>query len=111
MDIAIHATPLRIFVGENKMHGDRPLYEAITLKAREQRLAGATVLSGRLGFGHSTRLHSAGVTFSRDLPVMIEIVDSEDRINRFVALLHGIPEIGLMTLETVKVASRPPRAP
>ncbi|MGO8917006.1 MAG: DUF190 domain-containing protein [Stellaceae bacterium] len=109
MDIANNATMLRIFVGEDKRHGDRPLYEAIALKAREQRLAGATVLSGRLGFGHSTRLHTARVTFSADLPVMIEIVDSEERINRFVALLEGIPEIALMTVETVKVVSRPQR--
>jgi uncharacterized protein len=109
MDIAICATLLRIFVGEDKMHGDRPLYEAIALKAREQRLAGATVLSGRLGFGHSTRLHTARVTFSADLPMIIEIIDSEERISRFVALLVDIPEIALMTVEKVTVVSRPQR--
>jgi len=106
MDIANNATLLRIFVGEDKMHGDRPLYEAIALKAREMRMAGATVLSGRLGFGHSTKLHTARVTFSEDLPVTIEIIDSKEQINRFVALLDGIPEIALMTVEAVEVVPR-----
>jgi uncharacterized protein len=107
MDMANTATLLRIFVSEDKMQGDRPLYESIVLKARELRLAGATVLTARLGFGHSTRIHSAQVLGSEDLPVMIEIVESEERIKRFVALLQSIPEIALMTVETVKVVSRP----
>lgn len=64
------------------------------------------MLAGRRGLGHSTRLHTARVTFSEDLPAMIEIVDSAEQINRFVALLEGIPEIALMTVETVKVAPR-----
>lgn len=109
MDIANHAALLRIFVGENKRQGDRPLYEVIALKAREQRVAGVTVLSGRLGFGHSTRLHTARVTYSEDLPMMIEIVDAEERISRFVALLDDMPEIALMTVEPVRVVSRPQR--
>ncbi len=106
MNIVNDAALLRIFVGEDKMHGDQPLYEAIALKAREMRLAGATVLSGRLGFGHSTKLHTARVTFSKDLPVTIEIIDSREQIDRFVALLDAIPEIALMTVEPIEVVPR-----
>jgi hypothetical protein len=81
-----------------------PLYEAIVLKAREQHLAGATVLRGPLGFGHSSRLHTTKVLrLSEDLPVIIEIVDSEEKIEAFLKLLDGMMASGLVTLEKVKV--------
>lgn len=75
---------LRIFIGEDDKCGHQPLYEAIVLKAREQHLAGATVLRGGIGFGHSSRLHMATILrLSEDLPIVIEIVDTEDNINAF----------------------------
>ena len=106
MDVPGDAILLRIFVGEDKTHAGRPLHEAIALKAREMHLAGATVLHGTLGFGHSTRLHTASVLFSRDLPVVIEIVDTKPKIDAFVDLLRGIPQIGLITLERVTVVQQ-----
>jgi uncharacterized protein len=93
---------LRVFVGEDKWYGDQPLYEAITRKAREMQLLGATVLSGRLGFGRSTRLHTTRVLLSEDIPLVIEIVDREDKISGFVRVLEEIPAIALITLEKVK---------
>ncbi len=103
MELPRDALRLRIYVGEDKLHGGRPLYEAIALKAREQHLAGATVLHGTLGFGHSTRIHTASVLFSQDLPIVIEIVDRPPKIEAFVALLQGVPEIGLVTLDAVTI--------
>jgi PII-like signaling protein len=99
---------LRIYVGEDKRHGDRPLYEAIVLKARQLQMAGATVVRGSLGYGRSTRLHTTGVVFSQDLPVIVEIIDSHDNIGKFTALLAGIKEIGLVTCDDVTVLLYPP---
>ena len=83
---------LRIFVGEDDKADGRPLYEAIVLKAREAHLAGATVLRGPLGFGRSSRLHTAKVLrLSQDLPVIVEIVDTEDKINAFLPILDENP--------------------
>ena len=85
MQIPRDAFLLRIFIGEDDKHGHVPLYEAIVLKAREMHLAGATVLRGPMGFGHSSRLHTAKILrLSEDLPMVIEIVDAEDKINAFV---------------------------
>jgi PII-like signaling protein len=95
---------LRIYVGEDKRHGDRPLYQAIVHKAREQRLAGATILRGTQGFGRSTHLHTVDVLFSQDLPVVIEIVDSREKIQAFAVLLEAVADIGLCTCETVTVS-------
>ena len=81
------AVLLRVFVGEDKRHGDMPLYEAIALKAREMHLLGATVLNGRLGFGRSTRLHTTRALLSEDLPLVIEIVDEAEKIDA----LYGCP--------------------
>ena len=82
MQVPKQAMLLRIFIGEDDWVGDRPLYEAIILKAREMQLAGATVLRGPMGFGHSSRLHTAKILrLSEDLPLVIEIVDSEEKIN------------------------------
>ena len=104
MNIPRDAMLLRIFSGEDdKFHG-RPLHEAIVLKAREQHLAGATVLRGPMGFGHSSRLHTAKILrLSEDLPIVIEIVDSQDKIDAFLPLLDSMMGSGLITLERVQV--------
>ena len=96
---------LRIFIGENDRHDGRPLYEAIVLAARERHLAGATVLRGPLGFGASSRLHTAKILrLSEDLPLIIEIVDAEDKISAFLPVLEGMMTTsGLVTLEKVQV--------
>jgi uncharacterized protein len=104
MQIPKQALLLRIFIGENDKNEGRPLYEAIVLKAREMHLAGATVLRGPMGFGHSSRLHTAKILrLSEDLPLVIEIVDSEEKINAFLPVLDGIMSSGLITLEKVQV--------
>jgi uncharacterized protein len=104
MQVPRDAVLLRIFIGEDDRHQHLPLYEAIVLKAREHHLAGATVLRGPMGFGHSSRLHTAKVLrLSEDLPMVVEIVDSEDKINSFLALLDGMMGSGLVTIEKVKV--------
>jgi hypothetical protein len=104
MQIPKQATLLRIFVGEDDRFGGSPLHEAIVLKAREMRLAGATVLRGPMGFGASSRLHTTKILrLSEDLPLVIEIVDAEDRINSFLPILDGMMTSGLVTLEKVQV--------
>jgi PII-like signaling protein len=95
---------LRIFIGESDRWHNQPLYEAIVLKAREMHLAGATVLRGPMGFGKSSRLHTAKILrLSFDLPVVIEIVDSEELINRFLPVVDGMMKGGMITLEKVTV--------
>jgi hypothetical protein len=104
MQIPANAVLLRIFIGENDRHGHHPLYEAIVLRARELHLAGATVLRGPMGFGHSSRLHTAKILrLSEDLPIVIEIVDSEVKIDEFLPILDGMMGSGLITLEKVQV--------
>jgi PII-like signaling protein len=104
MQIPQDAVLLRIFFGEDEKAGHLPLYEAIVLKAREMHLAGATVLRGAMGFGHSSRIHTSKILrLSQDLPIVIEIVDSEEKINGFVVVLNGMIASGLVTLEKVKV--------
>ena len=104
MQIPHDAVLLRIFIGENDRWEHRPLYEAIVLKAREMHLGGATVLRGPMGFGHSSRLHTTKILrLSEDLPLVIEIVDSEDRINGFLPALDPMMGSGLITLEKVRV--------
>src|SRR5271155_320012 len=95
---------LRIYIGEDDRFDHHPLYEAIVLKAREQGLAGATVLRGPMGFGHSSRVHTAKILrLSADLPIVVEIIDSEEKINAFLPLLEGIVTGGLVSLEEVRV--------
>jgi PII-like signaling protein len=95
---------LRIYLGEGDRWEGRPLYEAIVLRARAHPLAGATVLRGALGFGRSSRLHTAKILrLSDDLPLVIEIVDSEERIRSFLPLLDDMMRGGLVTLEKVQV--------
>ncbi len=104
MPIPHEATLLRIFIGESDRWEHQPLYEAIVLKARELHLAGATVLRGPMGFGKSSRLHTAKILrLSMDLPLIIEIVDSEEKINAFLPVLDPMIGGGLVTLENVKV--------
>lgn len=98
------ATLLRIFLGQNDRHGGKPLHEAIVLKARELHLAGATVLRGPMGFGHSSRLHTAKILrLSEDLPIVIEIVDDNDKIIAFLPVLDQMMGSGLVTIEKVQV--------
>lgn len=104
MQVPEQALALRIFIGEDDKDDGRPLYEAIVLKAREMHLAGATVLRGPLGYGHSSRLHTSKILrLSEDLPLVIEIVDSEDRINAFLPELDRLMTSGLITVENVRV--------
>jgi hypothetical protein len=95
---------LRIFIGESDEYGGKPLYEAIVLKARETGLAGATVLRGPMGFGRSSRLHTTKILrLSQDLPLVIEIVDTPDKIEAFADALNGMMGSGLVTTERVRV--------
>ena len=95
---------LRIYIGESDRWHHEPLYEAIVFKARELHMAGATVLRGPLGFGRSSRIHTAKILrLSEDLPMVIEIVDSPERIDRFLPVLDGMIGSGLVTLEKVQV--------
>ena len=104
MEIPRDSLLLRIFIGENDRSGHQPLHEAIVLKAREAHLAGATVLRGPMGYGQSSRLHTAKILrLSEDLPLLIEIVDSEEKISAFLPVLEGMMESGLVTLEKVTV--------
>ncbi|MBZ5608199.1 MAG: DUF190 domain-containing protein [Acidobacteriia bacterium] len=104
MQIPRDAVLLRIFLGENDRFEHAPLYEAIVLKAREMHLGGATVLRGPMGFGHSSRLHTTKILrLSEDLPFVIEIVDSEEKINAFLPVLDQMMGSGLVTIEKVKV--------
>jgi PII-like signaling protein len=104
MQIPTEAVRLRIYIGESDRWEHKPLYEAIVLKAREAHLAGATVLRGLMGFGKSSRLHTAKILrLSDDLPLVIEIVDSEEKINVFLPTLEKMMGGGLVTLEKVKV--------
>src|SRR5438128_12615519 len=106
MQLPEEAMLLRIFIGESDRWEHQPLYEAIVLKARELHLAGATVLRGPMGFGASSRLHTTKILrLSEDLPLVIEIVDSEDKINGFLPTLDEMMTSGsgLITLDKVQV--------
>jgi uncharacterized protein len=104
MHVPKDAVLLRIFLGEADRFQGRPLYEAIVLKAREMHLAGATVLRGPMGFGPSSRIHTAKILrLSEDLPLVIEIVDGEQKIDEFLPILETMMGSGLVTMEKVKV--------
>ncbi|HEY6394379.1 MAG TPA: DUF190 domain-containing protein [Candidatus Binataceae bacterium] len=104
MQIPKDATLLRIFTGESDRFDGKPLYEAIVLKTRELHLAGATVLRGPMGFGKSSRLHSAKILrLSEDLPIVIEIVDDPEKIEAFLPVLDSMMGSGLVTVEKVQV--------
>lgn len=104
MQIPHEAALLRIFIAEQDKFDHKPLYEAIVLKARELHMAGATVLRGPMGFGKSSHMHTAKILrLSMDLPLVIEIVDSEEKIQSFLPLLSPMIGGGLVTLEKVRV--------
>ena len=104
MELPQESLLLRIFLGESDRYEGKPLYEAIVLKARELGLAGATVLRSPMGFGATSHLHTAKILrLSADLPFIIEIVDTEEKLNAFLPLLDGMMDGGLVTMEKVKV--------
>ena len=104
MNIPEEGYLLRIFVGESDRHDHHPLYEAIVLKARELGLAGATVVRGVMGFGKHSILHTAKILhLSEDLPMIVEIVDSLEKVESFLPFLDEMITDGLVTLEQVKV--------
>lgn len=104
MKIPEDAKLLRIFIGENDRWEGKPLFEAIVQKARKDGMAGATVLKGFEGFGAHSRIHTAKILrLSEDLPIVIEIVDSEEKIESFLPALDEMVKEGLITLEKVRV--------
>jgi PII-like signaling protein len=104
MNIPEESQLLRIFVGDSDRHHGKPLYEAIVLKAREVGLAGATEVRSVLGFGATIHLHTAKILrLSDDLPMIIEIIDSEAKIDSFLPFLNDLIDGGLATLEKVRV--------
>lgn len=104
MKISEEGQLLRIFIGEaDRWHG-KPLYEAIILKAREMGIAGATMLRGMMGYGANSRIHTAKILrLSEDLPIIVEIVDSAEKIERLLPAIDEMVQEGLVTLEKVKV--------
>ena len=104
MEVPRDSMLLRIFIGESDRWNHKLLYEAIVLKAREMHLGGATVLRGPMGFGKSSRMHTAKILrLSMDLPIVIEIVDSEEKIQSFLPALEEMMNGGMVTLERVQV--------
>jgi PII-like signaling protein len=104
MNIPEEGYLLRVFIGESDKVGHRPLYEEIVLKAREAGLAGATVLRGVMGFGKNSILHTAKILrLSEDLPMVVEIVDSLEKVESFLPTLNEMIKDGLVTLEKVRV--------
>lgn len=98
------AVLLRVFFGEDDKFDQMPLHEAIVNKAREMHLAGATVLRGHIGFGHSSRIHTTKILrLSQDLPVVVEVVDSQEKIDGFLPVLDRMMQSGLVTVEKVQV--------
>jgi len=111
MPIPREAMLLRIYLGEDDKFQHQPLYEAIVLKARERQLAGATVLRGPMGFGRSSHLHTAKILrLAENLPVVVEIVDSEEKIRGFLPALEGLVASGLVTLEKIEALQYGPQS-
>ena len=104
MELPEEGILLRVFIGETDKHNGKLLYEAIVSKARELNLAGATVLRGILGFGAQSRIHTAKfLRLSEDEPVVIEIVDKKERIEKILPFLDEVVDDGLITIEDVKI--------
>lgn len=104
MKLPLEAVLLRVFIGESDKIDGRPLYEVIVEKARRQGIAGATVLRGFLGFGANSRIHTSKVLrLSEDLPIVVEMVDAEDKIDEFLPELDEMIGEGLVTREKVRV--------
>ncbi len=113
MQLVRDAVLLRVFFGEDDKYKNLPLYEAIVLKAREMHLAGTTVLRGSLGFGHSSRIHTTKILrLAQDLPIVLELVDTQDKVDAFLPVLDEMMSSGLITLEKVQVLQygKPARA-
>jgi PII-like signaling protein len=98
-----HMTLMRIFIAENDMHGGKPLYEAIVETLRREGIAGATVLRGVLGYGASSVMHGVDAKHPHDLPLCVEVVDSDEHINRILPKLDNMVAQGLITMEKVRV--------
>ena len=113
MQVPKDAMLARIFLGEaDRGPGGLPLYEAVVLKAREMHLAGATVLRGPMGFGRNSRLHTAKILrLSADLPIIVEVVDAEEKVKTFLEAIEPIMGSGLVTLERVQVIRYGPPDP
>jgi len=104
MQIPSEGQLLRIFIGESDHHEGKPLYEALVLAAREHGIAGATMLRGLMGYGATSRIHTAKILrLSEDLPVVVEIVDSPEKIAAFLPIVESMVRGGLVTLERVQV--------
>lgn len=104
MKISENGQLLRIFIGESDKWEGRPLYEAIILKARERGIAGATMLRGLMGYGAASRIHTAKILrLSEDLPIVVEIVDSAEKIEAFLPVIDEMVQEGLVTLENIRV--------
>lgn len=104
MRLPREATLLRLFVGESDKHDGRPLYELFVERARQQGLAGATVLRGVLGYGANSRIHTSKILrLSEDLPMIVEIIDEEEKIESFLAQVDELIDEGLVTLERAEV--------
>jgi len=104
MKISEEGQLLRIFIGESDKWNGKPLYEALVLKAREMGLAGATMVRGLMGYGAASRIHTAKILrLSEDLPVIVEIIDSSDKIASFLPVIDEMVQEGLVTLERVQV--------
>jgi PII-like signaling protein len=103
MSLPVHAALMRIYTDEAARHGRKALFEAIVLEARDAGIAGATVLRGPMGFGEASIIHNAGIlNLSSSLPLVIELVDAEDKLRAYFKTL-ATHEIGLVTLEKVEV--------
>jgi hypothetical protein len=112
MDVALagQGALLRIYTDETSRAGHKALFEVIVCKARDDGLAGATVLRGPMGFGHSLRIQNASIlNLSANLPLVIEIVDSEDKLRAFLESLESMDDIGLVTLEKVEILHHRPK--
>jgi PII-like signaling protein len=104
MKIPTEGKLLRIFIGEQDKWEGRPLFSAIVILARKEGMAGATVLKGMMGFGRKSHLHTATLLrLSEDLPIVVEIVDSAEKINAFLPYLDKMVQDGLITLERAHV--------
>ncbi len=104
MERAEECLRLRVYAGESDQWERRPLYEAIVLRAREEGLAGATVFRSPMGFGATSRIHTAKIlNLSTDLPIIVEIIDSAPKIETFLTALREMVQGGMITVEPVKV--------
>lgn len=110
MAIPEQAALLRLYTDEHAKIGAAPLYEAIVQQARTSGLAGATVLRGPIGYGDSHRIHAAGIV-SGNLPIVIEIVDAEDKLLGFLASLGDLADLGLVTFERLEVLHHKAQGP